>query len=82
MKARSSKLIPRPQNNNDIIEPIQAQWDSISEHDLGEILNTMIDRVDALDSANGGSTKFQPVFAFFFPLSCYSFFTLVLVTFF
>jgi len=58
MKARISKLIPRPQNNNDMIEAIQAQWDSITEHDLGEILDTMIDRVDALVSANGGSTKF------------------------
>ena len=58
MKARISKLIPRPQNNNHMIEAIQAQWDAITEHDLGEILDTMIDRVDALVSANGGSTKF------------------------
>ena len=41
-----------------MIEAIKAQWDAITEHDLGEILDTMIDRVDALVSANGCPTKF------------------------
>ena len=58
MKARIAKPIPGPQNNTDMIEAIKAQWDAITEHDLGEILDTMIDRVDALVSANGGPTKF------------------------
>jgi len=58
MKTRIGKLIPRPQNNNDMMEAIKAQWDAITEYDLGEILDTMIDRVDTLVSANGGPTKF------------------------
>ena len=58
MKTRIGRLIPRPQNNNDMIEAIKAQWDAITEHDLGEILDTLINRVDTLVSTNGGPTKF------------------------
>ena len=58
MKTWIGKLIPRPQNNNDMIEAIKAQWDVITEHDLGEIFDTMINRVDILVSTNGGPTKF------------------------
>ena len=58
MKTRIGKLVPRPQNNNDMIEVIKAQWDAITQPDLGEILATMINRVDTLVSTNGGPTKF------------------------
>ena len=57
MKTRIGKLVPGPHNNNDMIEASKAQWDAITEHDLTEILDTMINRVDTLVSTNGGPTK-------------------------
>ena len=58
MKTCIGKLVPHPQNNNDTIEAIKAEWDAITEQNLGEILDTMINRVDTLVSTNGGPTKF------------------------
>lgn len=58
MKSRIGKLNPRPQTNKDMIAAIHAQWNAITEYELGQILDTMIDRVDAVVSANGGHTKY------------------------
>ena len=57
MRSRIGKLVPGPHNNNDMMEASKAQWDAITEHDLGEILDTMINGVDTLVSSNGGPTK-------------------------
>ena len=58
MKTRIGKLVPRPQNNSDMITAIQDQWSSITEFELGQILDTMVDRVGAVLSASGGHTKY------------------------
>ena len=58
MKSRISKLHPRPQNNKDMITAIQNQWNLITEYELSQILDTMVDRVDAVLRANGGNTKY------------------------
>ena len=58
IKSRISKLLPRPQNNKDMIAAIHTQWEALTEFELGQILDTMVDRVDAVISANGGHTKF------------------------
>jgi len=58
MKVHISNLIPHAQNNHEMIEALRTQWDAITEYDLGQILDIMIDRVDALVSVNGGPTKF------------------------
>jgi len=58
MKTRIGKLLPRPQNNSDMITAIQDQWNLITDYELGQILDTMVDRVDAVLSAKGDYTKY------------------------
>jgi len=58
MKSRIGKLNPRPQKNTDMIAAIHNQWNAITEYELGQILDPMIDRVDAVLIANGGYTKY------------------------
>ena len=58
MKSRIGKLLPRPQNNKDMITAIQNQWNLITEYELGQIHDTMVDRVDAVLTTNGGHTKY------------------------
>ena len=58
MKSRIGKLNPRPQKNNDMIAAIHNQWNAITEYELGQILDHMIDRVDAVLIANGGHTTY------------------------
>jgi len=58
MKIRIGKLLPHPQNNSDMITAIQDQWNLLTEYQLGQILDTMVDQVDAVLSANGGHTKY------------------------
>ena len=41
-----------------MITAIQNQWNLITEYELSQILDTMVDRVDAVLSANGGPTKY------------------------
>jgi len=58
MKSRISKLHPWPQNNKDMIAAIQNEWNAITDYELGQILDTIIDRVDAVLTTNGGHTKY------------------------
>jgi len=58
MKSCISKLHLCPQNNKDMIATIRNQWNQITSFELGQILDTMTDRVDAVLSANGGHTKY------------------------
>ena len=58
MKSPISKLLPRPQNNKDMITPIQNPWNLITQYELGQIHDTMVDRVNAVLTANGSHTKY------------------------
>ena len=41
-----------------MIAAIQNEWNAITDYELGHILDTMIDRVDAVLTTNGGHTKY------------------------
>ena len=41
-----------------MITAIQSQWNLITEYELGQILDTIVDQVDTILSANGGNTKY------------------------
>ena len=58
MKSRIGKLHPRPQNHKDMIAAIESQWNEITDYEFGQIIDTMIDRVDTVLAANGGHTKY------------------------
>ncbi|PUU79557.1 hypothetical protein B9Z19DRAFT_979337, partial [Tuber borchii] len=58
MKSRIGKLHSRPQKNQDIITAIHDVWNAITEYELGQILDSMIARVDAVLTANSRYTKY------------------------
>ena len=41
-----------------MIATIQNAWNAITEYELGQILDTMTDRVNAVLNANGGHTRY------------------------
>jgi len=41
-----------------MIAAINNQWNAITEYELGQILDPMNHRVDAVQNANGGHTKY------------------------
>ena len=58
MKSRITKLHPRLQTNKNRIAAIQNELNAITEYQLGQILDTMTDRIDAVLNANGGLTRY------------------------
>jgi hypothetical protein len=48
---------PRPKNKEKMAQPIQSTWDTISLEQLQSLIRTMPDRMQAVISTRGGSTR-------------------------